>query len=95
MESIIVYRNPLEALIWDSLMNGGFWVVIAFFLAAGAGVAVYGLIEKLVYGPYAWGKFNKFDARLMLYMHKGKISIAVSVLVLYLFHVANMNGVFS
>lgn len=28
MQSVIVYRNPLEAMMWEGLMNGSFFPVI-------------------------------------------------------------------
>lgn len=49
MQSIIVYRNPLEAMIWGQLMEGGFGLAI---LAAGvlsvlAAVAANAALAKL------------------------------------------------
>lgn len=37
MQSIIVYRNPLEAMLWEGLMNGSFFplivgIVVFFFV---------------------------------------------------------------
>lgn len=28
MQSVIVYRNPLEAMMWEGLMNGSFFPII-------------------------------------------------------------------
>lgn len=48
MQSIIVYRNPLEAMIWGQLMEGEFGLVIiaAGVLSVLAAIAVNAALEK-------------------------------------------------
>lgn len=48
MQSIIVYRNPLEAMIWGQLMEGGIGLVIivAAILSVLAAIAVNAVLEK-------------------------------------------------
>lgn len=48
MQSIIVYRNPLEAMIWGQLMEGGFGLAIlaAAILSVIAAIAVNAALEK-------------------------------------------------
>lgn len=48
MQSIIVYRNPLEAMIWGKLMEGGFGLAIlaAAILSVLAAVAVNAALAK-------------------------------------------------
>lgn len=94
MQSVIVYRNPLEAAIWESLMNGGFIIVAAFIVAALIGVAVYAQIERLhhrAYRSWQWSS-KKYGAIATLYLHNGKISIAAGLLALFAMHLWNMYG---
>ena len=97
MQEVIIYRNPLEAAIWSSLMNGGFVVVLVFILAALVGVGVYTQIERLVsrsrrrYG-YTTARTMGWTVTDFLSRHNGKISIAVSLISLYLVHLANIKG---
>ena len=94
MQSVIVYHNPLEAAIWDSLMNGGWVVVFAFIVATLVGVGVYAQIEKLhrrAYRSWQWSS-KKYNAIATLYQHNGKISIAAGLLALFAMHLWNMYG---
>lgn len=56
MQEVIVYRNPLEAAIWQTVMNGEFFVVavglVAFFLVF---LAIHGLVGKY----FGWMKQQK------------------------------------
>lgn len=67
--SIIVYRNPLEYYIWESMFNGGFIVFLFVIVTALFGVWVYSWLEKL-------------DRRSFFNIHKGKISLGFAALVL-------------
>lgn len=94
MQSIIVYRNPLEAAFWDSMMNGGFVVVLAVMAAALVSVGVYVQIEKLHQHAYVKWRYTgrSYKAIATLYLHVGKISIACSLLFLYTLHLWNIHG---
>lgn len=92
MQSVIIYRNPLEAAVWESLMNGGFIIVLAFILAALVGVGVYWLIDNYT-DRYARipGTRGLVQASF-LRRHIGKISIAAGFGSLFLMHLANIKG---
>ena len=53
MQSVIVYRNPLEAAMWDFLMGGNLFIgiagVVVFFV-------VFLLSEKLIAQRLPWNK---------------------------------------
>lgn len=89
MDSVIVYRNPLEAMIWESLMNGGAGPFFAIVLCALAGVLTYAAIERIGRDhwrqrrlTHTYGTTHKVPNGIALWMvrHNGKISIAVSLL---------------
>lgn len=91
MDSVIVYRNPLEAMMWESIFNGGGWVFLAVAIAGGIGAFVYAQIDKHT----SWSRTRytgRGRARSFLGEHNGKISIAVAVLALYLMHLASIKG---
>lgn len=94
MQEVIIYRNPFEAAIWHSLMNGGFIVVLAFLVAALIGVGVYVQIEKLHERAYKTWRFDgtSYKTVAFFYLHVGKISIAAGLLSLYVMHLANIKG---
>jgi len=49
MQSIIVYRNPLEAAIWEGMSNGNFFpFIVATFVCVFA-VILYSEIETKIY----------------------------------------------
>lgn len=51
MQSIIVYRNPAEAMIWESLMDGSAWPFIAAALSfLVTAIIIYQLIAPNRYG---------------------------------------------
>lgn len=50
MESIIVYRNPVEAAFWDIMLNGGGLQVFLVVIALGVQfVVLHSLIEKILH----------------------------------------------
>ena len=88
MQSVIVYRNPLEAMIWESMMNGGALVFIIVMGIALLGVATYAGIERLHHNAYRKWRYSQrpYGFVATLYIHNGKISIAVSVLAALALH---------
>lgn len=48
MQQIIVYRNPLEAAMWDSIMNGN-PVVILFFLSTAVSVVLAAMASEWIF----------------------------------------------
>lgn len=76
MQSIIVYRNPLEAAIWESMMGGGALIFILVMGIALVGVCTYAAIERA---------FNR-NRLSLVYQYNGAISIAVSVLLALALH---------
>lgn len=51
MQSIIVYRNPLEAMLWESIMTGGF---LAFMIPAVLGIIVARMLDRPLQKRYNW-----------------------------------------
>lgn len=54
MQSIIVYRNPFEAYLWEGLMNGSFLPLIAAFV-----VFFIVLLSLAKLSEMKFGCFNK------------------------------------
>lgn len=89
MQTVIVYRNPLEAAFWETMMNGGFFVFGAVVLIAVLGVMTYLGIDKLVSSEwrrarqYSWAtqKRSNVPSSFVLWLsrHNGKISITASI----------------
>ena len=88
MQSVIVYRNPLEAAIWESLMGGGGVVFFAVLLIGLVGVLTYVGIEKMHARAYRrWRATGRpYRCIATLYLHVGKISIGVSLLTAAVMH---------
>lgn len=91
-QSIIVYRNPLEAAIWEALMNGGGIVVLAV-IAAGliaAGVTVW--VDKMYWSSYRRSRgnnrFHKAVHHIVaaLFNHAGWAAVIVFCAALYTMH---------
>lgn len=53
MQSIIVYRNPAEAMMWQGLMNGDFFPIIVGIVVF---FAIFLTINKIVVEQYMRGK---------------------------------------
>lgn len=49
MQSIIVYRNPLEAAIWEGMSNGNFFPFIVASFVCVFFVMIYSSIEQKIY----------------------------------------------
>jgi ABC-type sugar transport system permease subunit len=96
MQSVIIYRNPLEAAMWESLMNGGIWVVLAVIVAALVGVGVYSLINRNVrsYNIRPWGRQSARGIGVtgFFMQYAGWISTAAALVTLYAIHLANIKG---
>ena len=63
MQSIIVYRNPLEAMLWEGLMSGAFFPVIVgvvvFFV-------VFLIINRVLAGRSSYGDRAKYASYVSL-----------------------------
>ena len=96
MQSVVVYRNPLEAAIWEGLMNGGWLFIIVLLVATLAGVWVYSAIENLQRAQRRQRTYmteaSKSTLVYQLYNHRGKIAMAVTLGLLVFAHLANMRG---
>jgi hypothetical protein len=57
MQEIIVYRNPLEAAMWNSFMNGDFFPVIAGIVVFFAVFLVSHAVARKIWGE--WGDAGK------------------------------------
>lgn len=60
MQSIIVYRNPLEAALWEGLMSGSFFPVIVGIVVF---FALFLTINRLIVEKY----FNRRSQRPAIY----------------------------
>lgn len=74
--NVVVY-DPITAALF---LDGGYVIILALIVAALIGVGVYHQLEKRVKMYGFW------------YRHMGKLSIAVSVLSLYLMHLSSVRG---
>jgi hypothetical protein len=96
MQSIVVYRNPLEAAIWEGLMGGGWMFIVVLIVATLAGVWVYTAIEASYRRHRHTYTFSSKKTPntwfYTVYRHNGKIATAVTIGLLILAHVANMRG---
>ena len=94
MTDRVVIYTPLEDILYN---QGGIWMVLAFIVAALAGVAMYSLIERKTrftriraYGSIRVPGTNRLTDLLSRY--NGVISIATGVATLNLIHLANLKG---
>lgn len=96
MQSIIVYRNPVEAAFWDIFMTDPLSMILFFLILAAAfavGLFVYNTIDK-------WWSRQRFTQsfgsnkmpkwKMRLYHWKGYIAGAAALLFLYGVHLFNM-----
>lgn len=88
MQTVIVYRNPLEAAIWESLMDGGWGIMLAVFAIALVGVLTYTTIERVHRNAYRkWRCVGKpYRNVAFLYLHVGKVSITVAAIFAVILH---------
>jgi hypothetical protein len=76
MQTVIAYRNPLEAMIWESMMNGGAGPFLAVMMIALVGVGTYALILRTC-------DRNRLS---LIYQHATLISTAVAVSLAVILH---------
>ena len=99
-QSVIVYRNPLEQMFWESMLGGG---AIVFFVIIGAailGVLTYVWLDKIIANERRVARYSlpskaRYGTAMFLIRHQGTIAIGVSVLSLILAHIGNMRGWFA
>jgi hypothetical protein len=87
--SNIVLYDPITAALF---LDGGFIIVLAFMLAAGAGVGVYMLIDKYTDRYSRIPGTRGLVMKSFLRRHAGKISTAAGFASLWLMHLANVKG---
>lgn len=81
MQSVIVYRNPLEAMMWDSLMNGGFffYFLIIAFLAVMIPVLINWMVSGCYYRNSQKNVFRKIGYWINCKMDKVTIGVVLVV----------------
>lgn len=80
MQSIIVYRNPMEAAIWESFSNGGFEIMAVFMLSfSGAFFLIYQVL-KLV-SRFGGRKYIRYEQEYAT--HSIFVSIFIAAVSVY------------
>ena len=76
MESIIVYRNPVEAMVWQSIMNGD-------FVPVGTGLLVFFfsflILNRLLEKPVLWFQRNFLKSTVRSYRNPGAMYLSMAI----------------
>ncbi len=60
MQEVIVYRNPMEAAIWNGIMNSDFPIILFCVLMLVISVGLFALQNKFIINKWWYNKYNEW-----------------------------------